>query len=294
MPKAFHGAGSTHLYLQTPFFRLILPCIGLNSANFNSLSGECLKSKLQKNYFKLLLLHRRIGLALVLVIVWLAFSGVLLNHTDRLGLAEINFKMPWLLSHYGLSSGVVTHGYPLQEVWLAELNEGYYCDGKLISEDYGALVGGVALPDLYLLATADALVLVDKQGNVLEILDELHGLDGRFEKIGTLNAQPVLRSSSADFVGTVDGSEWKAVPARFKQHVSWSEAELLPAREVTVISDIDTGEGVSISLEKLVLDLHSGRFFGEKGWLLLDLFALLLCLGAGTGFFIWLRLRIRW
>ena len=250
-----------------------------------------MKSKLQKNHFKLLLLHRRIGLSLMLIIVWLSFSGVLLNHTNRLGLADIDFKAPWLLNYYGLSSEAITHGYPLGDAWLAKLNEGYYCDGKLVATDYGALVGGLELPDLYLLVTVDTLVLVDKQGDVLEALNELHGLSGHFEKIGMLNAQPVLRSSFADFVGTPDGSNWSALPARIDKPIVWSELESMPADKMIIIDGFDVGEGVSISLEKLVLDLHSGRLFGEKGWLLLDLFALLLCLGAVTGFVIWLRLQ---
>ena len=229
----------------------------------------------------------------MLIIVWLAFSGVLLNHTDRLGLADIDVKAPWLLNYYGLSSGTIAYGYPMDGAWLAKLNEGYYCDGKLIVADYGALVGGLVLPDLYLIATVGTLVLVDKQGDVLEILNELHGLSGRFEKIGMLNGQPVLRSSFADFVGTPDGSDWQAVPVRIKKPISWSELESLSADTRAIIGGFDVGEGVSISLEKLVLDLHSGRLFGEGGWLLLDLFALLLCLGAVTGFVIWLRLQRR-
>jgi hypothetical protein len=59
---------------------------------------------------------------------------------------------------------------------------------------------------------------------------------------------------------------------------------------------ISTGIGVSISLETLILDLHSGRFFGNAGVLFVDIVGLLMCILAITGLWAWInhqRLRKR-
>ncbi|MBQ13009.1 MAG: hypothetical protein CMQ17_01195, partial [Gammaproteobacteria bacterium] len=46
-----------------------------------------------------------------------------------------------------------------------------------------------------------------------------------------------------------------------------------------------------LSVERLVLDLHSGRIFGAAGALLVDIMAVLFMLMAATGVWIWLRRR---
>jgi uncharacterized iron-regulated membrane protein len=54
---------------------------------------------------------------------------------------------------------------------------------------------------------------------------------------------------------------------------------------------ISTGNGASISLETPILDLHSGRFFGNAGVLFVDIVGLLMCILAITGLWAWVRLR---
>ena len=49
----------------------------------------------------------------------------------------------------------------------------------------------------------------------------------------------------------------------------------------------DTSGG--ISLETLIVDLHSGRFFGDAGVLFVDIVGLLICLLAFTGLWAWVN-----
>ena len=49
--------------------------------------------------------------------------------------------------------------------------------------------------------------------------------------------------------------------------------------------------GPSISLETLILDLHSGRFFGQFGVLFIDLIGLLVCILSITGLIAWMKRR---
>ncbi|HEY9134431.1 MAG TPA: PepSY-associated TM helix domain-containing protein, partial [Pseudomonadales bacterium] len=45
----------------------------------------------------------------------------------------------------------------------------------------------------------------------------------------------------------------------------------------------------SITWERVLLDLHSGRFFGQAGILFVDLLALMFCMLSITGAWLWLR-----
>jgi len=49
--------------------------------------------------------------------------------------------------------------------------------------------------------------------------------------------------------------------------------------------------GPSVSLETVILDLHSGRFFGQFGVLFIDLIGLLVCFLSITGLIAWIKRR---
>jgi hypothetical protein len=253
-----------------------------------------LKTKAQKKFFRLLLLHRHIGVVLVWVAIWLAITGVLLNHSDQLRLNDIKIQSPWVLKLYGLEPEPLKEGYHWRQKWWVELADAYYVDGLIFPHYQGHLVGGIALPDLLLVATRDAVIVLTAEGEPVETLRAEHGLTGQFQQLGMWKGQPVLRTSTGMFIGSADAISWQPMPASVSA-VQWSEREPLPSsliERLSVISSMTTNES-EITLEKLVLDLHSGRLFGSWSWLMLDLFALLLVSGAGSGFVIWLKLRGR-
>lgn len=43
------------------------------------------------------------------------------------------------------------------------------------------------------------------------------------------------------------------------------------------------------NLERIIIDLHSGRFFGMPGWLFMDLTALAILFFVGTGIYLWYK-----
>ena len=55
-----------------------------------------------------------------------------------------------------------------------------------------------------------------------------------------------------------------------------------------IIRDVQSGV---ISWEKLILDIHAGRFLGVMGVLFMDLVAVIFMLLAATGTFIWFKKR---
>ena len=65
----------------------------------------------------------------------------------------------------------------------------------------------------------------------------------------------------------------------------WSKASPLPQELVDNLKQ--RAELPGISMETLILDLHSGRFFGTAGVLFVDLIGLLICILALTGLWAW-------
>lgn len=251
-----------------------------------------MKANLRKFFFKLLLLHRHIGLLAVWIVLWLAITGILLNHTDDLNLDDVRLQSSWLMKLYELDSAPISDGFPLNEQWLVALPDAYYLGGHVIQENHGTLVGGLVFQEMFLLLTAESLVLLDKQFEVIEVQGEFHGLAGTLQQIGIHDGTPIVKSSEALFVASNDVTEWGVVSIA-EYDVQWQLAKPLPKHLIAEIKSLDGFGAPAVSLEKVLLDLHTGRLFGSLSWFVLDLFALLLITGALSGFLIWIRLRVK-
>jgi len=59
-------------------------------------------TKRKPQRFTAFLWHRRIGLFALVLVVILAITGLMLNHTEKLGLAESYISREWLLNWYGI------------------------------------------------------------------------------------------------------------------------------------------------------------------------------------------------
>lgn len=247
---------------------------------------------MKNNFFKLLLLHRRIGLVAIWLVLWLSITGVFLNHSDGWGLDERPVRLSWLSRLYGLEVAPITQGYALKSGWLVALPQGYYLKGKWVADDYGVLVGGLELDSVTLLVTTESVVVLDQEGEVLDVQGVFHGLEGRYLKVGLREDLPALQSSEESYLGDGTASQWQAYLGSGGA-VRWSVSETLPASLLKGINAMGQAAQPSVSLERLILDLHTGRLFGRFSWLFMDIFALLLVVGAISGFVIWFRLRVK-
>ncbi|HSH28473.1 MAG TPA: PepSY domain-containing protein, partial [Thiohalobacter sp.] len=71
--------------------------------------------------------------------------------------------------------------------------------------------------------------------------------------------------------------------------VTWAQTDTLPAELYEELVEHYRGE--VLPLERVLLDLHSGRIFGRHGYLVMDVAAVLLIALALSGSLIWLRRR---
>jgi hypothetical protein len=249
-------------------------------------------SPAKKGFFKLLLLHRRIGLVVIWLVLWLAITGVLLNHSNDLNLDGIALKYSWLQKLYGLESEPSTMAYPMGGDWLLALPGAYYLEGQIIEEDYGQLIGGLKLKDSSLLVTNESVVVLDQNAEVLEVLGVFHGLEGEFLKVGLYRGQPLLKTSKEYYLASMGLLEWGPF-SQSSAEVKWSTLKPMPEILLNKIRELERSDRPAVSLERVILDLHSGRLFGRLSWLFMDIFALLLITGSISGFVIWFKLRVK-
>jgi hypothetical protein len=71
--------------------------------------------------------------------------------------------------------------------------------------------------------------------------------------------------------------------------ISWVELKAISGQEESSI--IQRYKSNIISLETLMLDIHSGRFFGPYGVWFFDFIGIILLFLASTGIIIWLKQR---
>ncbi|MCB1749710.1 MAG: PepSY domain-containing protein [Gammaproteobacteria bacterium] len=235
--------------------------------------------------------HRTAGVAAAAFLVFLALTGVLLMHSDRLGLPTAQVENRWVLDWYGIRPPPPPVAYQSGGHWFSQLGEHLYVDTTEIPFAEGVLLGVFAngsstTGDEWLLITDVQALVVDGSGTVLERFGRESGLPAGLTAAGRDAAgQVVLASGAGRF--RFDATLGEFVAAADSAAVHWSSAGTPPAAIATAITHAYRGDG--LSLERLLLDLHSGRLFGTLGVVVVNLAALLLLFLAASGLYLWSR-----
>lgn len=231
--------------------------------------------------------HRVIGAAAALLVLILALSGIALNHSSTLGLDRMPVSAPWLMRWYGLSdTPSPRQGYSAGAHWVSEYENRLLLDGKLLPHAIDGLVGAVLLEQALVIAGGSGMLLLAEDGALIE---RITALPKPVAGLGVTAQERVALRTVSGRIFTSDAQllEWQST--REGDKIEWSEAESLPVfiREQTSLAL----RGNALSLERIVLDLHSGRIFGTYGHWLMDMAAVMLLILAATGIIGWWRGR---
>lgn len=231
--------------------------------------------------------HRYFGLTLALLAIVLAVTGWMLNHTEWLDLDSRYVQSSWLLGWYGIEAPSDPVSFPVEGRWVTRLGERLYLDGEELPGRYGELTGAVALPQALLVAVEGQLLLLTPTGEIIESLGSAENVPADLQGIGVNPAgEPVLKTAYGYYAADRDLLAWRETEA---ENVAWASASEPPAALYGKLVERYVGTG--LSWERLILDLHSGRLFGELGVWVADLASLLLLLLAATGIWMWFRQR---
>ena len=109
---------------------------------------------------------------------------------------------------------------------------------------------------------------------------------GQGAGVGQLESGRIaVRGAHGIYLSDTDFLDWQEIQQPVEK-IHWSVAYALP----TVLHNavVDQYRGQVLSLERLLLDLHSGRFFGGNGVYVMDTAAILLVFLAMSGTWIWI------
>jgi len=221
--------------------------------------------------------HRWLGLLAALPVLWLALSGLMLNHAARLGLNERMVSNPWILRHYNqLPEGIplaIRIGDRLVTGWNKEL----FLDHRLLPLQ-GELIGAVAYNGQLAVATPDKIALFDGSDEMLLELDDLSLPGTPIQALQVVDGRIHLKAVEQTYILSEDF---------FTAEKSALDIAAVPPKELSNEERSDLAEAIrtrrSMPLSRVILDAHSGSLFGWPGWVITDLSAisllLLTCLG---------------
>ena len=233
--------------------------------------------------------HRRVGIVAALLVLVLSITGIALNHTERLRLDERHVRWGWLLDWYGIEIPRDAVSFPLEPGRISLLGDRLYLDTKLLPGLFGELSGAVGLNGMVAAVVDGDVLLLTRSGDIVDRLGGENGVPSGIDAVGRSEADPIaLRAGGDVFTTDEDLLVWSR-SGTLASGVSWAMAR--PLDEDTLAAIRNDYRGRILPIERVLLDLHSGRIFGTLGPYLMDAAAVLLILLALTGSWLWLGRR---
>jgi len=228
--------------------------------------------------------HRRLGVVVAILVILLSGTGIALNHTESLGLDERFVEARWLLDWYGVQAPEAGFGFAAGSTRITLLGDHLYAGRELVGTPFNALHGAVALDGLIAVAADRDVLLLTPGLELVERLDRYEGVPPDLRGVGvTAEGRVVLRTEQGLWMADPDFLSWASIPER--TDLRWAAPEEVPAELLAALrADF---RGRMLTLERALLDLHSGRLFGRFGPLVMDLAAVLMGVLALSGFWLW-------
>ena len=220
--------------------------------------------------------HRRVGIAFAVVFVAVAATGLALNHSLRLGLQERLIEADWVYRWYGMQPAGEPLGFQLADSKLAVgLADALYLENRAVGSLH-EFRGAVSVGEGWIAVGSREMLVLSRAGDVIERLDgaslppgEVLGVGLAQAADGANDARLVLTLSSGSYIFDRELVGWTALAAGVK---------VTAVEPVEVTADlrdriVRAYRGDGLSAYRLILDMHSGRFFGALGIGIVDLSA---------------------
>lgn len=245
--------------------------------------------KQRRKLHSLYVWHRIIGLCAALFVVILALTGIALNHSDALQLSQRHVQSSALLNWYGIQPPQEFVSYASAGHYVTRVGDRLYFDASALPADGANLVGIVRLPQGFAVATTNGIRLLTDDGRLIERLGAVEGVPRGIARIGTTaDGAIAVQTAHEILIGDESLTSWQARPG---VEILWSQPSAPPAALRSRLLRSFRGDG--LPLERVLLDIHSGRILGHWGVYVMDGAALLLLFLAASGCWLWLRNRMK-
>jgi hypothetical protein len=234
--------------------------------------------------------HRRLGAVVALFVALLTVTGILLNHGEALALDRRHVRWEWLLDAYNIRAPTESVAFKVGDRWLTQIGERLFLDDRLLPERAEGLVGAARVGSSIVAAFDRDLILFEADGRLFERLGTADGVPAAgIQAVGVDGeGRLMLRAGGGQYTFDLEALDWREAGAG--NEVTWAVAGEAPGQWREAMLVAYRGEG--LTLERVLLDLHSGRIAGRYGVYVVDGVALVFLALAMSGFWMWLRGRL--
>ena len=237
-----------------------------------------------RRHRKLRRLHRWLGLGSLAFLLLLSLTGIALNHSASLGLDRHFLAAGWLMAWYGFEVPEPAASFAVAGTRVSLVGNRLYLDASEAARGISALTGAVRSNDSIVAATAESLLYFSAAGELVDRVEIATELPAGITALGADSSGLVVRSM--DRVYRYDEPSF-SVTAADSDAPEWSVPSAVPANLLHEIEASYRGPGVS--LERLLYDLHSGRWLAGAGVWFMDAVGLLLVFLSLSGLVLWSR-----
>ena len=235
-----------------------------------------------KKNFSAFLWHRRVGLVAIILVVILAITGIMLNHTERLQLDSRYVSNSLLLSWYGIEPEGEPVSYQAGDHVITAWDNRLFFDGRIVTSLQQQVHGAMAGEQFIVVALDSAIILLTPGGEFIEQVSTSISFTN-IQRLGMKYDRPVIETSDPlYYIADEHILDWDVITP---EGIVWSQAHDLTGQEREALLTSYRGKG--LELERVILDLHSGRIFGEYGVYLMDAAAIALLWLSFSGLWVW-------
>ena len=227
--------------------------------------------------------HKKIGVIVALFVIFMVVSGIVLNHSQQLNLNTRYIQLKSLLDLYQINPATAPIGFLAEDVWAIQVGERVYFNKREVANEVKKLIGIVSIDDIYTFAFDGQLTLFTEEGETIEHLTGAEGVPAGMKEIGHDDqGNVVIKAAHGYYHVNLDALDWKEYDYL---DANWSRASSIPEQLNNTLLNQYRGRGLTI--ERVLLDIHSGRIVGQWGVYFVDIVAMLILILACTGVWMW-------
>jgi len=236
--------------------------------------------------FTAFLWHRRIGLFALILVVILAITGIMLNHTEKFKLDETYVNSSWLLDWYGIEPedepvSFLVKNDTQEHVISAWHNQLFFDDSPITSLEQ-SIHGAIGGEQFIVVALDSEIILLSYEGEFIERVSTSISFSN-IQRLGKKYKRPVIETSEPlYYMADEHILDWDVI---INEDIKWTEPYTLSEEKLEKLLIAYRGNG--LKLERVILDLHSGRIFGSYGVYLMDAAAIALLWLSLSGLWVW-------
>lgn len=232
--------------------------------------------------------HRRLGIIAAFFLIFLSVTGVALNHTTLFSLAHQSITNTWLLEYYGVKPPEDIRYYQ-ENKWLITDNLVWLDDKLLFEKDEidNAIIGIANLKSYNIVVTSTQLIIFTATGQLVDKIDNSTSLPTPITAVAITGDNIIINTLNGYYQSDSEFFDWQYIQAL--KEPMWVIAEQANKAEIQAAKI--QYQAQFLNWERVILDAHSGRLFGDLGVFFMDIVAVILILLSVSGIYIWLRYR---